>query len=223
MAIFGNRWSSALIGASLRGLTRFGDFVEAPGGPAESRRRTVAGLLRHRRARGQGAGGDGDGRAEYHLTEKGHAFYPVVAVAIDWAQHWYAAAEGPALWSSSTCRAGLRSPSRSPVTSARPTFTAATSRSCPRRGGPLVTHRPKDPDTTRINRSQGSSHRRDHHLTKNPKECRAMANARGLHPPEKVADYRARGWWSERDPRRDLRRPGARPRRRARRRRPRQP
>ena len=37
------------------------------------------------------------GRAEYHLTEKGHAFYPVVAVAIDWAQHWYAAAEGPAL------------------------------------------------------------------------------------------------------------------------------
>ncbi|CAN7278515.1 class I adenylate-forming enzyme family protein [Terrabacter sp. LjRoot27] len=24
-----------------------------------------------------------------------------------------------------------------------------------------------------------------------------MANARGLHPPEKVADYRARGWWGE--------------------------
>ena len=24
-----------------------------------------------------------------------------------------------------------------------------------------------------------------------------MANARGLHAPEKVADYRARGWWGE--------------------------
>jgi DNA-binding HxlR family transcriptional regulator len=98
MAIFGNRWSSALIGASLRGLTRFSDFEEALGAPPSlvaERLRAFCdiGVLT---ARGGRAGG-GAGRAEYHLTEKGRAFYPVVAVAIDWAQHWYAAEEGPAL------------------------------------------------------------------------------------------------------------------------------
>jgi DNA-binding HxlR family transcriptional regulator len=98
MAIFGNRWSSALIGASLRGLTRFGDFEEALGAPptlVAERLRAFCdiGVLEARGRRTSGA----DGRAEYHLTDKGHAFYPVVAVAIDWAQHWYAAEEGPAL------------------------------------------------------------------------------------------------------------------------------
>jgi DNA-binding HxlR family transcriptional regulator len=98
MSIFGNRWSSALIGASLRGLTRFGDFVDALAAPPSlvaERLRAFCdiGVLEARGRRGPGR----VGRAEYHLTEKGHAFYPVVAVAIDWAQHWYAAAEGPAL------------------------------------------------------------------------------------------------------------------------------
>jgi DNA-binding HxlR family transcriptional regulator len=98
MSIFGTRWSSALIGASLRGLTRFGDFVDALGAPPSlvaERLRAFCdiGVLEARGRRGPGR----VGRAEYHLTEKGHAFYPVVAVAIDWAQHWYAADEGPAL------------------------------------------------------------------------------------------------------------------------------
>ncbi|GAA2744677.1 helix-turn-helix domain-containing protein [Terrabacter aerolatus] len=98
MSIFGNRWSSALIGASLRGLTRFGDFVDALGAPpalVADRLRAFCdiGVLEARGRRGPGR----VGRAEYHLTAKGHAFYPVVAVAIDWAQHWYAAEEGPAL------------------------------------------------------------------------------------------------------------------------------
>ena len=98
MAIFGNRWSSALIGASLRGLTRFSDFEEALGAPPSlvaERLRAFCdiGVLS---PRGRPAAG-GAGRAEYHLTDKGHAFYPVVAIAIEWAQHWYAAEEGPAL------------------------------------------------------------------------------------------------------------------------------
>jgi DNA-binding HxlR family transcriptional regulator len=101
MAIFGNRWSSALIGASLRGLTRFGDFEEALGAPPSlvaERLRAFCdiGVLEARGRRGRVASRV-PGRAEYRLTEKGNAFYPVVAVATEWAQHWYAAEEGPAL------------------------------------------------------------------------------------------------------------------------------
>ncbi len=36
-----------------------------------------------------------DGR--YHLTEKGRALFPVVVCALQWAQRWYRASEGPAV------------------------------------------------------------------------------------------------------------------------------
>ena len=42
--------------------------------------------------------------AEYHLTPKGLDFFPVIGVAIAWAEHWYAAKAGPVLeWQHSGC------------------------------------------------------------------------------------------------------------------------
>jgi DNA-binding HxlR family transcriptional regulator len=95
MTIFGNRWSAAITGASLRGVRRFGDFEEALGAPPA----VVAERLRAFTDIGFLApvAGERPDRFEYRLTEKGRAFYPPVALALEWAEHWYVAPEGPAL------------------------------------------------------------------------------------------------------------------------------
>lgn len=93
IAIFGNRWSSALVGAAFRGITRFSDFESSLGAPPtlltdRLRSFCAIGVLEARSAPDRGA---------YRLTDKGRAFYPVVASCLQWAEHWFLAPEGPAM------------------------------------------------------------------------------------------------------------------------------
>ncbi len=89
MSILGNRWAFALLVSAFVGTTRFNDFTEQLGAPPS----TLADRLQIFTA------GDvleaGGGR--YLLTEKGRAVFPVLITALQWAQRWYAAPEGPAV------------------------------------------------------------------------------------------------------------------------------
>jgi DNA-binding HxlR family transcriptional regulator len=96
MKILGNRWASALIGASFRGITRFTDFEKALGAPPT----LVADRIRAFAAMGVLVATQNDkrpDRVEYHLTEKGRAFLPVIVLALQWGHRWFHAPEGPAL------------------------------------------------------------------------------------------------------------------------------
>ncbi|MBH0118154.1 helix-turn-helix transcriptional regulator [Rhodococcus sp. CX] len=96
MELVGNRWSAALLGSAHRGATRFGEFAEQMGAPPavvtdRLRRFTELDVLAPR---------PHPGRADwvtYHLTDKGLAFFPVIACMIAWGQRWFHAPEGPAL------------------------------------------------------------------------------------------------------------------------------
>ncbi len=96
MAVFGNRWSAAILGAAFLGTRRFSDFqsrLTAPAPLVAERLRAFCdiGILQ------TAAHPQRSDWSEYHLTPKGLAFYPVVATTIDWAQSTYHGAEGPAL------------------------------------------------------------------------------------------------------------------------------
>ncbi len=97
MEVFGNRWSSALMGAALRGgLVRFGEFEAALGAPptlVAERLRTFCslGVLESRQHARH------PGRPEYHLTAKGRAFFPVSAMSLQWGEKWFVSPEGPAI------------------------------------------------------------------------------------------------------------------------------
>lgn len=96
LELFGNRWSSALIGAAFRGMVRFSEFESALGAPptliAERLRAFVGlGVLESRQHARH------PGRPEYHLTDKGRAFFPVTALSLHWAEKWFVSPEGPAL------------------------------------------------------------------------------------------------------------------------------
>jgi DNA-binding HxlR family transcriptional regulator len=96
MAIFGNRWASAIIGAAFLGTRRFSDFQGRLGAPAA----LVAEHLRVFCDIGVLQAAAHPLRAdwsEYHLTPKGRAFFPVVASSIHWAEEWFGASEGPTL------------------------------------------------------------------------------------------------------------------------------
>ncbi|MFJ2742778.1 winged helix-turn-helix transcriptional regulator [Streptomyces sp. NPDC087440] len=89
MALLGNRWSVAMLGAAFLGAHRFSEFQQRLGAPPSM----VADRLRTFAALGvlEAEGG------AYRLTPKGRAFFPVVMTLIDWGQRWYASPEGPAL------------------------------------------------------------------------------------------------------------------------------
>jgi len=96
MALIGNRWSVALLGASLLGATRFGEFEQQMGAPPNivaERLRTFCqlGILQKRPNEQR------QGWVVYRLTDKGRMFYPVVASLIEWGQRWFHAPEGAAL------------------------------------------------------------------------------------------------------------------------------
>ncbi|WP_373693410.1 winged helix-turn-helix transcriptional regulator [[Mycobacterium] burgundiense] len=96
MAIFGNRWSAAIIGAAFLGTRRFSDFQTRLKAPPT----LIAGRLKVFCDIGILQAAAHPKRAdwsEYHLTPKGLAFYPVVAFAIHWALTHYRGGEGPAL------------------------------------------------------------------------------------------------------------------------------
>lgn len=96
MMVFGNRWSSALLGAAFRGVTRFSDFETSLGAPPT----VVAERLKAFCANGILVATENAQRpdwVDYRLTEKGRAFHPVIAASLQWADEWFRAPEGPAL------------------------------------------------------------------------------------------------------------------------------
>ena len=96
MAVLGNRWAVALLLAAFLGTTRFTEFQTQLGAPPSlltERLQTFCdiGVLRAAPAR---AGSD---RAIYLLTAKGRALTAVLVSALQWAQRWFRAPEGPAI------------------------------------------------------------------------------------------------------------------------------
>lgn len=91
MAIIGNRWSSAVLGAAFLGAQRFRDFelIGAPPTVVADRLRSFVELGVFTPA----GGTDGEPPA-YRLTAKGSAFFPVVASFLAWGERWRPAPEG---------------------------------------------------------------------------------------------------------------------------------
>ncbi|WP_040539165.1 winged helix-turn-helix transcriptional regulator [Mycolicibacterium tusciae] len=89
MSVMGNRWGFALLVAAFVGMSRFTDFqsqLVAPPGSIADRLSifTANGVFEMSENR-------------YRLTEKGRALFPVLVTALQWAQRWYQAPEGPAV------------------------------------------------------------------------------------------------------------------------------
>ncbi len=96
MAVFGNRWSSALVGAAFLGVRRFTDFqslLAVPPGLLSDRLSSLCahGILE------QVQRAPRPDWAEYRLTEKGLAFFPVIATVIAWSERWLGSERGPAV------------------------------------------------------------------------------------------------------------------------------
>lgn len=94
MSVFGNRWAAALLVAAFLDTTRFSDFQTQLGAPPSvlsQRLQTFCAIgVLHTTA-------DGAERTVYVLTEKGRALIAVLVTALQWAQRWFHAPEGPAL------------------------------------------------------------------------------------------------------------------------------
>ena len=90
MSVLGNRWAFAILVAAFVGISRFTDFQTQLGAPPGS----VADRLSHL-CLPNGVLVAADNR--YRLTEKGRALFPVLISALQWAQRWFDAPEGPAV------------------------------------------------------------------------------------------------------------------------------
>ena len=95
MAVLGNRWAAALLVAAFLGTSRFTDFQVQLGVPPSlltERLQTFCdmGVLTTAPA-GQSE------RALYRLSDKGRALAGVLVTALQWAQRWFVAPEGPAI------------------------------------------------------------------------------------------------------------------------------
>lgn len=90
MVILGDRWSTVVLVASFLRVRRFADFQTelgvAPSVLSDRLRRFCRLGVLETRIPAHG------GRAEYRLTDKGLAFFPVLACLVDWAQRWYSGA-----------------------------------------------------------------------------------------------------------------------------------
>ena len=96
MDLIGNRWSMAIMGLAMLGVTRYGDFqrrLTASPTVVADRLRVFAelGVLHQVPVEGR------PDLMEYRLTPKGKAFLPVVLLMIEWGQRWFHAPDGPAL------------------------------------------------------------------------------------------------------------------------------
>lgn len=109
MAIVGNRWSTALVGAALLGVRRFTQFEQVLGAPPSLLSGRLSQLCERGILRQDGASARADHR-EYRLTEKGLDFHPVSATTIAWSERWFGAPEGPALLSTHTACGHLLEP-----------------------------------------------------------------------------------------------------------------
>ena len=89
MSVLGNRWGFALLVAAFVGVSRFTDFQSQLGAPPGS----IADRLSIFTANGVLVASE----ARYRLTEKGRSLFGVLVVALQWAQRWFVAPEGPAV------------------------------------------------------------------------------------------------------------------------------
>lgn len=94
MAVFGNRWSSVVVGAVFQGLRHYAEFESAltiPSNVLSERLRVLVerGFLE--------VVDSGSARAEYRLTAKGAAFFPVIALTLLWSDQWFADPGGAAM------------------------------------------------------------------------------------------------------------------------------
>ncbi len=89
MSVLGNRWGFALLVAAFVGINRFTEFQSQLGAPPGS----ISDRLSIFTANGVLATADN----RYRLTEKGRALFAVLVVALQWAQRWFVAPEGPAV------------------------------------------------------------------------------------------------------------------------------
>lgn len=89
MSVLGNRWGFALLVAAFVGVSRFTDYQTQLGAPPGS----VADRLSIFVANEVLTVTDNF----YRLTEKGRGLFPVLITALQWAQRWYPAPEGPAV------------------------------------------------------------------------------------------------------------------------------
>ena len=90
MSVFGNRWAAALLVCAFLGTSRFSDFQTQLGAPPS----LLSGRLQTFCAHGVMCTSR---EANYRLTEKGRAFFPVIIAALQCGQHWFHAPEGPAV------------------------------------------------------------------------------------------------------------------------------
>lgn len=96
MAIVGNRWSMALVGAAMLGARRFSEFETALGVPPS----LLSGRLSDLCERGilhQASTSVRSDHLEYRLTEKGLDLHPVIATTAAWAEQSFGTPEGPCL------------------------------------------------------------------------------------------------------------------------------
>ena len=103
MAIIGNRWSSAVLGAAFLGATRFRDFeqIGAPPSIVADRLRDFVELGVLERVADDGGAMSGSGeRPHYRLTAKGSAFFPAVVAFLVWGERWRPAPDGLAVLAS---------------------------------------------------------------------------------------------------------------------------
>ncbi|MFY9919059.1 MAG: winged helix-turn-helix transcriptional regulator [Mycobacterium sp.] len=89
MSVLGNRWAFAILVAAFVGVSRFTDFQTQLNAPPGS----IADRLGIFVANGVLVAADN----RYRLTEKGRDLFPVLISALQWAQRWFRAAEGPAV------------------------------------------------------------------------------------------------------------------------------
>ncbi|MDR7084149.1 DNA-binding HxlR family transcriptional regulator [Arthrobacter ginsengisoli] len=93
--VIGDRWSTAVLSASLLGTRRFGDFqrllTPVPPGTLTER----LGMFAAQGVLAKQPITVGGKREEYRLTAKGLDFFPVFAVLVDWATQWITAGPVP--------------------------------------------------------------------------------------------------------------------------------
>ncbi|GAC56583.1 putative HxlR family transcriptional regulator [Gordonia hirsuta DSM 44140 = NBRC 16056] len=94
MAVFGNRWSAAVVGAAFQGVRRYSEFESALTIPPNLLAERLRVLLEHHFLRTETTA---DGRSHYELTAKGAAFFPIIALTLHWAENWYTSPGGPAM------------------------------------------------------------------------------------------------------------------------------
>lgn len=101
MRVFGNRWAAALLLASFLGTTRFAAFQVQLGAPSvqlTERLKTFVSIGVFTNSPASSCTDElKPQKREYILTDKGRAFFPILAGVLNWAQRWFRAPDGPAI------------------------------------------------------------------------------------------------------------------------------